>query len=77
MKSFIKAVNRLPLIVKLLLCIPAIEIFYGICRIVNQASKGNVLLVIVAILTIIPGAAFMWLVDLVWVLLKGHAILLG
>lgn len=78
MKGFIKSVNSLPLIIKLLLCIPGIEIFYGICRVINQASKrNNGLMVLVAILTIIPGAAFMWLIDIIWVLWKKHAIMLG
>lgn len=77
MKDFIKMVNGWPLIVKLLLCIPMIEIFYGICRVINQVAKKNILLLVVAILTIIPGAAFMWLVDLLWILFTGHAFLLG
>ena len=73
----INSVKKLPLIVKLLLCIPGIEIFYGICRIIHQASKKNNLLgVILAILTIIPGAAIMWIVDIVWVLWKGYAFML-
>ena len=77
MRDFIKTVNSWPLIVKLLLCIPMVEIFYGVCRIINQVARKNVLLLIVAILTVIPGAAFMWLVDLLWVLFTGHAFLLG
>lgn len=77
MKDFIKMVNGWPLIVRLLLCIPVVEIFYGICRIINQVAKKNILLLVVAILTIIPGAAFMWLVDLLWILFTGHAFLLG
>lgn len=77
MRNFIKTVNSWPLIVKLLLCIPMVEIFYGVCRIINQVARKNVLLLIVAILTIIPGAAFMWLVDLLWILFTGHAFLLG
>ena len=77
MQDLIKKVNSLPLIVKLLLCIPLVEIFYGICRVINQLSKGNILLLVLAVLTIIPGAAFMWLVDLICVLLNGHAFLLG
>lgn len=77
MKNLIKQVNNLPLIVKLLLCIPAIEIFYGICRVVNGIAKDDVLWIVLAILTIIPGAVFMWVIDLVWVLTKGHAFLLG
>ena len=77
MQNLIKQVNSLPLIVKLLLCIPVVEIFYGICRVINQLSKGNMLLLVLAVLTIFPGAAFMWLVDLICVLLNGHAFLLG
>ena len=77
MKGFIKSVNSLPLIVKLLLCIPVVEIFYGICRIINQAAKKNILLVIVSILLIIPGAAWMWLVDLILICVTKHACLLG
>lgn len=77
MKNLVKTVNDLPLIIKLLLCIPVVEIFYGICRVINQLAKGNILMLIVAILTIIPGAAFMWIVDVVCVLMYGHAFLLG
>lgn len=77
MKDLIKTVNGLPLIVKLLLCIPVVEIFYGICRVVNQLANKNIILLIVAILTIIPGAVFMWVIDVVCVLLYGHAFLLG
>ena len=79
MQDLIKQVNGLPLIVKLLLCIPIVEIFYGICRIINQLTKGeiNVLYLVLAILTVIPGAAFMWIVDIICVLMNGHAFLLG
>lgn len=77
MKDFIRQVNELPLIVKLILCIPCIEIFYGICRVVNGVVKNDVLWIVLAILTIIPGAFFMWILDVIWVLLYGHAILLG
>lgn len=77
MKDLIKTVNNLPLIVKLLLCIPVVEIFYSICRVVNGVARKNLLWTILGILTIFPGAAFMWLVDLIWVLLYGHACGLG
>ena len=79
MRNFIKTVNGWPLIVRLLFCIPVVNIFYGVCRIINQVSKKkvNVWLVILAILTIAPGVAIMWLVDLIWILVTGHAALLG
>lgn len=59
MKEFLDQVNGLPLIVKLILCIPCIEIFYGICRVVNGVCKNDVLWIVLAILTIVPGAFFM------------------
>ena len=79
MQDLIKKVNDLPLIVKLLLCIPVVEIFYSVCRVINQLTKGsiNILYLVLAILTIFPGAAFMWLLDLIWVIATGHACLLG
>lgn len=77
MKELINQVNALPLIIKLILCIPAIEIFYGVCRVVNGIAKQDVLWTVLGILTIIPGAFFMWILDVIWVLLYGHAILLG
>ncbi len=79
MQDLIKKVNDLPLIAKVLLCIPVVEIFYGICRILNQATKNpiNVLNLVLAILTVIPGAFFMWIVDLIWVLLYNRAFLLN
>lgn len=77
MKELLQQVNDLPLIIKVILCIPAIEIFYGICRIVNGVVKNDVVWIVLAILTVFPGAFFMWILDLVWVLTKGHAFLLG
>ena len=77
MKEFRNTVNNWPLIVKLLLCIPMVEIFYSICRVINGVARKDVLWTVLGVLTIIPGAFFMWLVDLIWVLVYGHACLLG
>lgn len=77
MQELIKTVNGLPLIAKVILCIPVLEIFYSICRVINGIAKNDVLWIVLGVLTIVPGAFFMWVLDLVWVLLKGHAFLLG
>ena len=77
MSDFLKAVDGLPLLAKVILCIPVLEIFYGICRVVNGVVKNDVVWIVLAVLTIIPGAFFMWILDLVWVLWKGPAIPLG
>lgn len=77
MNELLKEVDSLPLIVKVILCIPCLEIFYGICRIVKGVVKNDVLWIVLAVLTVFPGAFFMWILDLIWVLIKGHALLLG
>ena len=77
MNDLLKAVDELPLILMVILCIPCIDVFYGICRIVKGATKNDMVWLILGILTVFPGAFFMWVLDLVWVLLKGHALLLG
>ncbi len=77
MKELIAQVNGLPLIIKIILCIPCIEIFYGICRIIQGVNKNDVIWIVLGILTIVPGAFFMWILDVVWVLMFGHAIMLG
>lgn len=77
MQDLLKQVDELPLIIKVILCIPAIEIFYGVCRIANGIAKNDILWIVLAILTVFPGTFFMWFLDLVWVLAKGHAFLLG
>ena len=59
MSDFLKAVDGLPLLAKVILCIPVLEIFYGICRVVNDGVW-----IVLAVLTIIPGAFFMWILDL-------------
>lgn len=77
MNEFIKQVNELPLVLKVILCIPVLDIFYSVCRVVNGVVKNYVLWIVLGVLTVIPGAFFMWILDLIWVLLKGHAFMLG
>lgn len=68
MKDLIKAMDKLPLIVKLILCLPALQIVWGVYRILRSLVKKNIFALIIAILLIAPGAAFMWLVDFLCVL---------
>ena len=71
MDSLIKAVDNLPKIVKLLLCIPAIAIFWMIYRLCRSLVKKNIVGIILSIVLIFVGIPFMWLVDLLFILFKG------
>ena len=65
MKSLIKSFDSLPWIVKLILALPALDIVWNIYRLIRSLVKENLLGIIIAIILIIPGAAFMWVVDLI------------
>ncbi len=75
MKSYIKFFDGLPLLGKLLFCIPVLNFFWAIYRIVKGVVKSNILLLIIGILWIVPGGALLWLVDLITILLFGKPIL--
>ncbi len=75
MKSYIKFFDNLSLIGKLVFCIPVLNICWAIYRICKGIDKSNILLLIVGILWIVPGGAFLWLVDLITIILFGKPIL--
>lgn len=74
MKALINAFDGLPFIVKLLFCIPALNIVWQIYKICRSADKGNVLGIVLGVLCIIPGAFFIWLIDLVTLIVKGDRV---
>ena len=63
--GFISAMDSMPWIVKLILCIPALDIVWAIYRIVKGATEGKILTLVIGILWIIPGAVICWIIDLV------------
>lgn len=65
MKEYVKFIDGLPLILKVILALPGLDgVFYGIYRI----AKGRL---IIGILWIILGIAILWIIDLISVLLNG------
>ena len=70
MKSFVKAMDGLHWLLKLLLCIPVLDIVWAVYRIVKGAAVSkNVLTLVFGILWIIPGSVFCWLIDFICVLI--------
>ena len=63
--GFVSAIDGLPWVVKIILCIPIINWVSGIYRIVKGISTNNTLMWIVGILWIIPGSVICWLIDLI------------
>ena len=70
MKDFIKAMDDLTLILKIILALPALDIVWGIYRIVKGVAYKNVVTLIFGILWIIPGSVICWILDIVTLLLN-------
>ncbi|MDD3171339.1 MAG: hypothetical protein PHO86_03360 [Bacilli bacterium] len=63
--SFVKAIDELPLVLKVILALPGIDgVVYGIYRI----CKGHL---IAGILWIVLGFAILWIVDIITIILYG------
>ncbi len=70
MKEYVRTIDGLPLIVRLILAFPVFDgIVYGIYRI----AKGRL---IVGILWIVLGVPFLWIIDLITILLYGKVTIL-
>ena len=69
MKDLIKAIDELPLLIKVILAIPALDIVCGIYRICRSVDKSNTAGIIVGIILLF--VPFMWLIDILMILTKG------
>ena len=67
--------DDLPWIVKIIFCIPMLDVVWAVYRIVKGVTEGNVLLIVLGILWIIPGGAICWAVDLITTILFRRPIL--
>ena len=75
MKDFISAMDKLPWILKLILCLPGLDIVWAVYRIVKGISAKKVLTLVFGILWIIPGVAIGWLIDLICTLFFSRPVL--
>ncbi len=70
MKELINAVDNLPWIVKIILCLPVVAIVWSVYRLIRSISAGNVLGIVLSIVLLVAGPSFFWIIDLICVLLK-------
>lgn len=70
MKSFISAMDKLPKIVKIILALPFLDIIWVVYRLIKSISKKNTLGIVLAILLIIFGIPFLWLIDIITIIIS-------
>ncbi len=69
MKDLIKAIDNLPFIVKLILCIPVLDIVWTVYRLVKSIDVQNTLGIVISILLFFC-APFVWLIDLICIIVN-------
>ena len=70
MEKFLNEIDNLPKIVKIILCLPFIDIIWAIYRIIKGATTDNVFLLVVGIVWIVFGSTVTWVVDLIGTILN-------
>ena len=69
MKAFVTSLDNLPLLVKIILALPCLDVVWSIYRIVSAVYKKNTpALIVSVVLLFIP---ITWIFDIVMVLLTG------
>ena len=71
MKDIIKAVDNLPLLVKLILALPGLAVVWSIYRLLRSLDKNNTLGIVLAVVLIVAGPTVFWVVDMICLLLNG------
>ena len=66
-----KWMQSLPLWAKIVFALPFLDIVWGINRIVRSVEKSNTLALVLAIILLVVGAPFWWIVDIVFIVMKG------
>ena len=72
MKELIKAIDNLPLIAKIILCLPFLDIVWAVYRIIKGITNEDNVLIIAGIVWIIGGCTITWAWDMVTTLLYKH-----
>jgi len=70
MKDLLKAVDDLPFIVKVILCVPFLDIVWAIYRIIKGAVYKNTFLLVIGIVWVIGGCTITWVFDIVTAILN-------
>ncbi len=69
MKAFVKSMDGLSKLFKIILALPILDIVWVVYRLIKSLSKKNTLGIILGVLLIIFGIPFLWIVDIITIVL--------
>lgn len=70
MNELISTIDKLPKWLKIVLALPVLDIVWVIYRIVKSLAKESYFGVILAVVLIIIGIPFLWLIDIITIVIK-------
>lgn len=68
--GFVKWMDNLPKWAKVLFALPALDIVWVVYRLVLSITKKNTLGTVLAILLLVLGLPFLWLVDIITIIVS-------
>ena len=74
MDNFIKSMDELPLIAKVILAIPMLDIVWGIYRICKSVKKNNTVGIVLGVIFVLLGFLPIAIFDIVYLLLKQESV---
>ncbi len=72
MHKFLDWMNERPRLVKILFCLPIIDIIWAFYRIAGALANKNFWHFVLALIWVIFGSFVGWILDLIWILLFNH-----
>ena len=71
MQNIINSFDNLPMLVKIILALPGVDIIWVIYRLIRSITKENLVGIIIAVAAIIIGLPWLWIVDIICLVALG------
>ena len=71
MQNLINSIDQLPMLVKIILALPGVDIVWVIYRLVRSIVKENLVGIVIAVVAIIVGLPWLWLIDILCLVFMG------
>ncbi len=72
LNDLVKTVDKLPQLVKIILCLPFLDIVWAIYRIVKGVAHKDFVGIIIGIIWVVGGCTITWVFDLITTIMYGH-----
>ncbi len=72
LRDLTRTVDKLPQLVKIILCLPFLDIVWAIYRIVKGVAEKNVVTILIGVIWVIGGCTITWVFDLITTIMYGH-----